>query len=141
MEMRRTSIPNWKRQQVYEEFGGRCMYCGEELTDGYAIEHLHPVCRGGGNNIDNLGLSCPRCNAQKGMKTIEEFRESLILDAIRKKNKGFFSQYTKGLGRFVTEEQESTITDFLVEMDFYLSRDLDLKFYFEKEFPDEDNNG
>ena len=79
--------------------GWQCRYCGMNLipsdreneycflvdgkwviTDGYAFPHLEhktPKCRGGGNEIENLTLSCPRCNSRKGKKTEAEFLEYL----------------------------------------------------------------
>lgn len=47
-----------------------CGYCGAEGTLQW--EHLFPKSRGGPDTIDNLVLSCPRCNQQKGaMNPIE----------------------------------------------------------------------
>jgi hypothetical protein len=54
---------------------------GEWFTvEGYAFHHLEhktPKCRGGGNEIENLTLSCPPCNSRKGKKTEAEFMEYL----------------------------------------------------------------
>ena len=45
----------------------------------YAIEHIKPVSKGGGNNIENLLPSCKKCNISKGTKNLEEFRLHLTL--------------------------------------------------------------
>jgi 5-methylcytosine-specific restriction endonuclease McrA len=37
------------------------------------LEHKTPVSRGGTNEYTNLGISCCKCNSQKGRKTLEEF--------------------------------------------------------------------
>lgn len=33
------------RQKVFEKFGGRCAYCGCELTNGWHVDHIEPVVR------------------------------------------------------------------------------------------------
>jgi hypothetical protein len=37
------------------------------------IEHIIPRSRGGSNRVDNLTLSCRKCNIKKGKKTATEF--------------------------------------------------------------------
>lgn len=41
----------------------------------FCVEHVVPKKRGGPDDIDNLVPSCYRCNAQKGTKNLEEFRQ------------------------------------------------------------------
>ncbi len=55
------------------EQDGKCAYCGEMLPTVYHIDHKTPVARGGTNDIENLHLTCPRCNLRKGTMTHEEF--------------------------------------------------------------------
>lgn len=55
---------------------GRCAYCQQPFGDKYHVDHKTPVTRGGGNNIENLHLTCPRCNMIKGTMTHEEFLAS-----------------------------------------------------------------
>lgn len=50
----------------------RCEYCqslADYATETYAIEHIIPISRGGGNDLSNLALSCSGCNAHKYNKT------------------------------------------------------------------------
>ncbi len=55
--------------------GWFCRYCGVELdADDWHLEHRTPLVRGGSNRLDNLGLSCARCNLSKGALTEAEFR-------------------------------------------------------------------
>ena len=78
-----------------ERDGWACHYCGHALSlptldyvdsDGFAhystpegtkepqIDHKLAKARGGTNSMDNLALSCPRCNCRKGARyTYEEF--------------------------------------------------------------------
>ena len=62
--------------------GGRCEYCGVRtrcyLSPPTAADYLHkdhrvPLSRGGSDGIDNLAVSCRRCNSDKGTLTDAEF--------------------------------------------------------------------
>jgi 5-methylcytosine-specific restriction endonuclease McrA len=50
-----------------------CVYCDIECCDSWHLEHLTPISRGGTNDYDNLAISCPRCNLEKGVKTVDEY--------------------------------------------------------------------
>ena len=45
-----------------------CSYCGKAAVDGHrlVVDHIHPVAKGGTNDIDNLISSCEECNSGKG---------------------------------------------------------------------------
>ena len=80
-----------KRQQVYEKFGGRCAYCGKEITyKDMQVDHKVPLFRNdtdeqleaagikrGTEDMDNLMPSCRRCNFRKGTLTLDQFRLEL----------------------------------------------------------------
>lgn len=51
----------------------KCAYCGELLSGQYHIDHKLPVSRGGSNDIENLHITCARCNLRKATLTHEEF--------------------------------------------------------------------
>ena len=51
----------------------RCSYCRELLSGRFHIDHKTPVSRGGRNDLENLHLTCGRCNMTKGAMTHEEF--------------------------------------------------------------------
>lgn len=63
----------WAIGRLYCRQDARCAYCGAALRDGYHIDHKTPVSRGGGNEVENLQLTCPRCNMRKSNLTHEEF--------------------------------------------------------------------
>lgn len=50
--------------------GNACEYCGlrqsEDVFFTFHIEHIIPRKHGGGSELDNLCLACPRCNFSKG---------------------------------------------------------------------------
>ena len=58
------------RQLVAARAGGRCEFCriAQEHVPyvRFWIEHLTARQHGGGDELDNLGFSCPWCNRRKG---------------------------------------------------------------------------
>lgn len=53
-----------------------CAYCSEPLTDGYHVDHVVPVSRGGANGIGNLAPACASCNVSKRNWLLSEWRYS-----------------------------------------------------------------
>lgn len=85
-----------EREIIFNKYGGKCSYCGDELQKGWHVDELLPVKRNhkydkdkqkfvwDGTyqhperlNIDNQMPSCPSCNINKHNGSIDEFR-SLI---------------------------------------------------------------
>jgi 5-methylcytosine-specific restriction endonuclease McrA len=60
-------------QEVIKKYNGKCAYCGVTCTSNYHIDHKLPLALGGGNEFENLALSCRHCNLSKGKKTVEQF--------------------------------------------------------------------
>jgi 5-methylcytosine-specific restriction endonuclease McrA len=52
-----------------------CRCCNTSLKDGYHLDHIIPISRGGSNSEDNMQLLTPKCNMQKYTLTMEEFLE------------------------------------------------------------------
>jgi hypothetical protein len=49
-----------------------CEYCFSQekfATQGFSIEHIYPLSKGGQTNFDNLALACQGCNNHKYNKT------------------------------------------------------------------------
>ena len=59
----RKEIGHTKRRQVMERDQYRCKQCGD--WHDLAIDHIHPVSKGGTNDIDNLQVLCRSCNSRK----------------------------------------------------------------------------
>lgn len=51
-----------------------CAYCGRDISNGFHIDHVVPLARGGSDGIGNYLPACPFCNESKGAKTLVEWR-------------------------------------------------------------------
>jgi hypothetical protein len=82
------------RESIRIMFGGRCAYCGCELSGKWHVDHIEAVYRDGhwehgkwklnGNmlrpendTVENLFPSCIKCNILKSNGNIETFRSNL----------------------------------------------------------------
>lgn len=59
------------RRAVIERDGLVCRYCGQ-VPNQVHIDHVHPISRGGSNDMSNLVVSCAPCNIEKSNHTLEE---------------------------------------------------------------------
>jgi len=63
------------RQVVYNKFGGRCAYCGNEITlKTMQVDHAKSKRNGGTDDYENLMPSCRLCNHYKRGGDIETLR-------------------------------------------------------------------
>jgi len=67
-------IPQSERLQVLNKYGCKCAYCGNALT----ISTLKLD-----NTPDSIYPSCMRCKRRKGSKSIEQYREHILLEYAR----------------------------------------------------------
>ena len=70
---------DWQRVRrvVYERDGGLCMKCGKKVDKkSFHVDHIIPLSKGGPEwDLNNLELSCIKCNLEKGGKIPEEGAE------------------------------------------------------------------
>jgi 5-methylcytosine-specific restriction endonuclease McrA len=64
----RRPIPPALRLRVLMRDGQRCVICGQGAKEGAVLEvdHIVPVCKGGGDGMENLRTLCRACNRGKG---------------------------------------------------------------------------
>lgn len=60
-------------ERQYAAQKGQCYFCRRDVGDGYEVEHLVPLSRGGTDDPSNLVIACPDCNRQKGTKLPHEW--------------------------------------------------------------------
>lgn len=56
--------------------GFKCACCKTSITDGYEIDHITPLAKGGDNTKHNIQLLCRRCNRRKHAKDPIAFMQS-----------------------------------------------------------------
>lgn len=66
-----TRAKQLQRERIRLRDGDACHYCGASgATD---LDHVVPRTLGGLSNDENTVLTCPRCNLQKGTKSLDDF--------------------------------------------------------------------
>lgn len=82
-----------ERELIFNKYGGRCAYCGEQLAKGWHVDEVKPIlrtkvwCRKKRKyiytgmckhperlHIDNQMPACASCNINKHTSSLEEFR-------------------------------------------------------------------
>jgi 5-methylcytosine-specific restriction endonuclease McrA len=58
---------------LFQRQRGKCAYCGVSIRNGYHIDHVIPLARGGSNWIANIALACAKCNLTKSATDPIEF--------------------------------------------------------------------
>lgn len=52
----------------------KCVYCGDDISMKFHVDHIIPVARGGTNYCGNIQILCASCNRSKGKKLPIEWR-------------------------------------------------------------------
>ena len=60
---RRERVPDEVKAMVWSRDEGVCVRCGAD--EDLQFDHVIPVARGGGNNVENIQILCGDCNRQK----------------------------------------------------------------------------
>jgi hypothetical protein len=69
--VKRKSLSHSTRFEVFKRDSFTCQYCGKKAPDiVLRVDHIHPVSKGGENDLMNLVTSCFECNSGKGAKTL-----------------------------------------------------------------------
>lgn len=80
---RKQYIPLNLRKAVIDRDGKRCVFCDEDLTDKEIhLDHIIPEAKGGHTTMQNLQVTCRKCNTSKGTLTEAEFIHKLRQRAI-----------------------------------------------------------
>lgn len=66
-------IDSTTRAYMYATYK-HCGYCGVKVTPKTRqLDHVHPQCKGGVDDVSNLRMSCKRCNRLKGKTDVDLF--------------------------------------------------------------------
>lgn len=76
-ESQRPNAADWAeiRMAVFARDNFTCTYCGDR-GGRLECDHVHPVSRGGSNEMDNLTTACFPCNRSKRDKTMHEWKRA-----------------------------------------------------------------
>ncbi|RMC41745.1 HNH endonuclease [Lactobacillus sp. ESL0233] len=105
-----------------------CAYCHNQLTNSGQIDHVIPIWAGGNGEIDNLLVTCEKCNNNKGSRilscSLAEFPSKSLYEAQRnyrfylfknkylvrrQKNwryKEYFTIFIKDKGNYINRDKE-----------------------------------
>lgn len=76
--MKKERIPPLIRKKVIERDGFHCVYCDEDLTNSEIhLDHVVPESQGGLTTLNNLQVTCRKCNTAKGVLNEQEFMNRL----------------------------------------------------------------
>ena len=70
-------------KDIYERDNWTCYLCGKKINKtskaphpkSPSLDHVVPICKGGGHTPENIKAAHLQCNQSKGGKTLEEYRE------------------------------------------------------------------
>lgn len=67
---RRAPVAAYRRHEVFERWGGRCVYCNGAAAH---LDHIQPLSRGGKDIPSNVAPACARCNLSKADQTLSDW--------------------------------------------------------------------
>jgi hypothetical protein len=109
----RKQISKKTRFEVFKRDKFTCQYCGEAAPNVILhVDHIHPVSKGGINNILNLITSCAECNLGK--------RDKLLSDetsAIKQKKQLDEFQERQNQLRMIAQWQQDILANQQTELD------------------------
>lgn len=116
MKTRRKGLGKKVRFEVFKRDRFTCQYCGRQAPDVVlVVDHIHPVAKGGADELLNLITSCDGCNAGKGATSLDDDamvskqRAQLELLAERRDQIDMMLQWSKGLSEQRDYEVEAFI--------------------------------
>jgi 5-methylcytosine-specific restriction endonuclease McrA len=75
----KVAVKIWLRTVVSEAQNHKCCWCGRDTitkpnkSNSATLEHIIPRANGGTDDLDNLAMSCNKCNGKRGILPPEEF--------------------------------------------------------------------
>lgn len=74
----RKSLSKKTRFEVFKRDAFECQYCGAHPPSTILhVDHIHPVAKGGKNDMDNLITACEACNQGKSDRELSDIPQSL----------------------------------------------------------------
>ena len=77
-QIKRRRLSAKERNDFYKMYGGRCAYCGTQITfRGMQIDHIIPLAINCEYTKENMLPACRTCRRIKGTSDIEYFRKTI----------------------------------------------------------------
>lgn len=84
--IKRRRLTHIEKQAIKKAWNFKCAYCRETVVgDACHIDHIVPIKHGGKCEIENLALSCIKCNHQKADARLPRMHEGLLLSTAARK--------------------------------------------------------
>lgn len=105
------SINKKIREIVYQKYGGRCAYCGKEISyKDMQVDHFKPLRSWeakdkNANDVLNLMPACRMCNHYKRANSLEVFRR-YISEIPRKLRNDYIYKIGVAYGNVIENEKE-----------------------------------
>lgn len=64
-------------KRIFEMQRGKCAYCKVSIKNGYHVDHIKPLSKGGSNWPKNIQLTCESCNLSKRAKDPIQFSNEI----------------------------------------------------------------
>lgn len=126
----RKSISKKLRFEVFKRDGFKCQYCGESSPDVILhVDHIHPVSKGGDNDVMNLITSCADCNSGKRDRVlsddsiIDKQRAQLQELSERREQLEMMIEWRDGMKNIRAEWLQAIVKQIEVEMSPWLLTD------------------
>ncbi len=65
------------RKEIGDRQEWRCVYCSADISKRSSIDHIVPIEHGGESTMENLQLTCLRCNLSKNVLSDSDYRVKL----------------------------------------------------------------
>jgi len=138
MNNKRRKLKHNEKQAIKKAWNYKCAYCRDTVTgDACHIDHIVPVKHGGKCEIENLALSCIKCNSQKRDTRLPRYHEGLLLATaarkaprVRAKMKHTRVAKNKMLNAFITSLTDAIdgygneIDQVDIPVNFYINHEL-----------------
>ena len=93
------------RELVFQKYGGKCAYCGNEITlKEMQIDHIIPKRSGGADSLENYNPACRICNHYKRATRLEAWREYYLAELIGRIKKIYIVKVAERYGMVTFHE-------------------------------------
>lgn len=106
-KLKRKRITKKERIEIYNQYDGRCVYCGTKIDiKNMQVDHIVPLRKGGKDDLDNMICACRSCNHYKSTLDLDDFKEQLLKITERLKRDSATFRIAERYGLIEIKEKE-----------------------------------